>query len=102
MSEAVDLEAMMLRAGIDGCKTPLRGVVDRCQVLDEYAESAAASGIERAVVRGIIEAAFDKFIEPLIRHYNPPGPDVAYVAAARWIVCALAMRGYDMVKDQEQ
>ena len=98
MNSNEKIEAMMLQCAVSECQTPLRAVIDRCRVLDDFATQQASEGVERAIVLGLVGAAFDKYVEPLIRSYDPPGPDGIYVQAARWLACYLAMRGYDMVK----
>ena len=69
--------------------------------LRQYAIAASANGTERAVVETLIRAGYDKFIEPLIRSYDPPGPDGIYVEAGRWIMLFIAMKGYDAIRGEQ-
>ena len=73
----------------------------------EYACAMGALGgmkdtnaTERAVVETVIRAAFDKFLAPMIKKYDPPGPDVIYVEAGRWILVLALMKLYDLVRSR--
>ena len=73
-------------------------VLDRSRGLRSYAFSAAANGVERAVVETVVRAGYSKYVAPLIRKYNPPGPDGLYIEAGEWLVVYLCLMAYDSIR----